>query len=105
MSDHHDREAITDALSHPARRKIVDHLRRTDGEGLRYLSIAVARAEARRREVSIASIGFDRVQKEVVTEHIPVLEDAGLVRYNSDTEWLEMDGAPEEYIDSGLSED
>ena len=99
----HDREAIADALSHPARREIVDHLRGTDGEGLRYLANVVTREEANRRGVSITSVGFDRVQEVIVTEHLPVLEDAGLVNYNPETEWLEIDGAPGEYIDSEIA--
>lgn len=73
MSSDHDREATADALSHPIRRTIVDHLYGTDGEGLRYLSIVVTREQANRRGVTITSVGFDPVQEEIVTEHLPVL--------------------------------
>ena len=105
MSGDHDPDEIADALAHPVRRAIVEHLRDADGEGLRYLSIVVTKREAARREVSITSIGFDRVQEEIVNEHLPVLEDAGLVHYNPTTEWVEMDGVPGEYLDSSHGEE
>lgn len=105
MSGDNDPDEIADALAHPVRREIVEHLQDVDGEGLRYLSIVVTKQEAARRGVSISSVGFDRVQEEIVNEHVPVLEDAGLLHYNPTTEWVEMDGTPGKYLDSSDGEE
>lgn len=99
-----DSDAIADLLSHPIRRYIVGHLRDNGGVGLRYLSILVTRLEAERLDRSKTAIGFQRMQEEIGNEHIPLLEDAGVVEYNPDTEWLELNGAPTDCVDSALDE-
>lgn len=101
----HDGDAIADVLSHPVRHRIVERLRGREGEGLRYLSIVLARREARRLDTSIASIGFGDMLDEIESTHVPALEGAGLIHYDPDTEWLEMDGAPPEYVDSEFDDE
>lgn len=100
----HDRADIADVLADPVRRRIVEFLRTRDGAGLQYLTIAVTRMEAERRDTSIATIGFDEMQEEIESTHVPALEDAGLIHYDGDTEWLALDGAPNEFVDPALDE-
>lgn len=95
MSDGDDRsskgDTVADLLEDPIRRGVVERLYHRDGIGLRYLALVITREVAERRGTSIIDVGVGRIQEELERSHIPALAEAGLVRYNERTEWLELD--------------
>lgn len=99
-----DDDVVAELLDDPVRRQLVEHLHGTSGEGLQYLSILLTRSEARRRGTSVVEVGFDRMQREVEQTHIPVLEEAGVLSFNEESEWVSLDPAARPVIESVLDD-
>lgn len=95
-----DENGVHGSLSNPLRRDIVEMVARHDGVGLRYLALRIRSKEANRQEIPLTKIGYDHMRDEIEQTHLPVLVAAGVIRYNDETEWIELEEDSPESIES-----
>ncbi|MCL9814373.1 DUF7344 domain-containing protein [Natranaeroarchaeum aerophilus] len=93
-------EAAIQSITHPTRQIVVRYLSATGAVGLDRLALVVAGVSMRERGKQVATAaGYRRLRTELHHVHLPHLDSAGLVEYDTDTHRVGAGSIPTAILD------